>query len=74
MEEAVKKNNGLGRDSPNAFPPLAEPVGRLSFDLANPLAFIKDLMGPDLYSKLCHTLIGCACFAFFCTFGWIFFT
>jgi hypothetical protein len=74
MLEVPKFPNGLGRDAPNNFPPLPEPTGRLSFDLANPLQFIKDIMGPDLYSKLCRTIAGCACFAFLIFFGWFFFT
>lgn len=73
-EEALKNPNGLGRDAPNNFPPLPEPTGRMSFDIANPLQFVKDIMGPDLYNKLCKTLAGCACFGFFVCFGWIFIT
>lgn len=37
LEEAKKKENGLGRDPPNNFPPLPEPTGRMKFDITNPL-------------------------------------
>lgn len=62
----------MGRDPPNNFPPLPEPVGRLSFDITNPLGFIKDIIGPDLYNKMCRTMWGVVCIVFFCSFGWIF--
>lgn len=30
-KDAQKKNNGYGRDGPNLFPVLPEPVGRFKF-------------------------------------------
>lgn len=70
IEDIEKIKNGFGRDSPNQWPTLSEPVGRLKFDIANPLNFIKDIIGPDLYSKCvkwsCFILI----FVFLITFGW----
>lgn len=30
-KDAQKKNNGFGRDGPNLFPVLPEPVGRFKF-------------------------------------------
>lgn len=49
LTESEKKPNGYGRDPPNVFPPLNEPTGRLSFDITNPLAFVKDIMGNFIY-------------------------
>jgi len=53
VEEAEKKKNGLGRDAPNNFPNLSDPVGRFSFDILSPLKTLKELIGPSLYRKLC---------------------
>ncbi len=38
-------------------PILSEPVGRLSFDITNPLKFIRDIIGPDLYNKCCRIFL-----------------
>lgn len=62
---AEAKQNSNGRDAPNNFPVLPEPVGRLSFDIMNPLQFIKDIIGPDLYRKCC-TILFSLCFCLIC--------
>ncbi len=51
VSDAERLKNGIGRDSPNQNPNLPEPTGRLSFDIANPLEFVKDVIGPNLYNK-----------------------
>lgn len=48
-----KLENSEGRSSPNFYPTLPDPVGRLSFDLFSPLKLIKELLGPALYRKIC---------------------
>jgi len=52
-DAATKKPNGMGRDAPNNFPNLSDPVGRFSFDILSPLKTLKELIGPSLYRKLC---------------------
>ena len=47
----------MGRDAPNVWPNLPEPTGRLSFDIANPLEFVKDMVGPNLYNKFVRSNI-----------------
>jgi hypothetical protein len=74
LEVVVTRPCGLGRDAPNNFPPLSDPVGRMSFDIANPMAFIKDLMGPDLFNQVKNSCIGILALVFFCSFGWLFAT
>jgi len=53
VDAATKKPNGMGRDAPNNFPNLSDPVGRFSFDILSPLKTLKELIGPSLYRKLC---------------------
>jgi hypothetical protein len=45
--------NEEGRETPNFFPTLPEPVGRFTFDIFSPLEMIKMLIGPGLYRKIC---------------------
>jgi hypothetical protein len=74
VEEATKKDCGMGRDAPNNYPVLPEPTGRLSFDIMNPLKFIKDIIGPDLYRK-CWIVICTLILTAFCVyFGMMFFS
>jgi hypothetical protein len=68
LVEAEKKKNGLGRDAPNNFPNLSEPVGRFSFDIFSPLQTLKELIGPSAYRKLCI----CLCCLFVLTVGIMF--
>ena len=39
--------NGYGRSEPNVYPTLPEPEGRLSFDLFDPLSFVKQILGSN---------------------------
>lgn len=71
MEEAKKKENGFGRNSPNIEPYLDEPTGRLKFDVMNPAAFIKDMIGPDLYAKCWKTFCCLLCTGICVAVGWI---
>lgn len=57
-EESTKKVNALGREAPNNYPILPDPTGRFKFDLFNPLGMLKEILGPDLYRKVC---IGICC-------------
>ena len=57
VKSAEEKLNGLGRDSPNNFPPLDDPPGRMKFDILHPLDFLKTIIGPDLYKKCCGFFI-----------------
>lgn len=68
---AEERKNGFGRDSPNSFPALDEPPGRMKFDLLHPLEFLKTLIGPDLYRKFCGTIIFVICFIVCLGVGWI---
>ncbi len=61
IEEANKRKSGFGRGDPNQFPTLPEPKGRMTFDLMHPLDFLKDIIGPSLYNKLCKTCIILLC-------------
>lgn len=72
IEESKKVENGMGRDPPNQFPILNEPTGRLKFDMMHPLDFIKDILGPDLYSKLGKIICLVLGLALFFTLGWVF--
>ena len=36
---------------------LPEPTGRFKIDFSHPLNMLKELIGPDLYSKCCKTII-----------------
>jgi len=51
---------GLGRSDPNLNPFLPEPEGRLNLSLLHPFDMLKDLLGENLYGKLCG---GCCCVA-----------
>ncbi|KAL4431869.1 hypothetical protein ABPG74_012681 [Tetrahymena malaccensis] len=66
-----EKKNGLGRDSPNNFPPLDDPPGRMKFDILHPLEFIKTIVGPDLYKKCCGVFIFVFCFVICFGLGWV---
>jgi len=44
---------GLGRADPNMNPVLGEPEGRMVWDFMNPWNILKDLLGEDLYRKMC---------------------
>lgn len=61
VEECEEYKNSMGREAPNFFPILSEPEGRLTFDIAHPLDFIKQIIGPDLYRQLCLGLFGFLC-------------
>jgi len=52
-EDAKKKPNGNGRDQPNNFPALPEPMGRFTFDILSPLKTLKEILGPRLYRTIC---------------------
>jgi hypothetical protein len=47
---------GLGRDEPNLHPTLPPPEGRLQFNILKPWAFLKDLLGDKIYTKICLLL------------------
>eukprot|EP00456_Euglypha_rotunda_P050257 TRINITY_DN4037_c0_g1_i3.p1 TRINITY_DN4037_c0_g1~~TRINITY_DN4037_c0_g1_i3.p1 ORF type:complete len:176 (+),score=16.04 TRINITY_DN4037_c0_g1_i3:158-685(+) len=49
---------GLGRSDPNANPFLPEPEGRINWSLFHPLDMLKEILGPEIYRKLC---LGCFC-------------
>ena len=36
---------------------LPEPIGRFKMDCRHPLTMLKELIGPDLYSKCCRIII-----------------
>lgn len=66
MEDAVKRKNGLGRETPNNFPVLDPPTGRFKFNLFDPLGMFKTIFGPEMANKcLCCccviVLIALAC-------------
>ena len=42
----------------------------MKFDLLNPLQFIKDIVGPDLYGKCVKTILCILLTAFFIFFGY----
>lgn len=54
-----KLGNAVGRENPNFYPTLPDPVGRFVFDITSPLKMLKTIIGPKLYYKIC--------FAIFCT-------
>ena len=53
---------GDGRSEPNKNPVLPRPVGRLTFTL-NPFSLLYQLVGPEVYSKLCNFLVKVLCCA-----------
>jgi hypothetical protein len=56
--DADAEKNGMGRAEPNVFPFLPPPEGRLKLSVLHPLAALKDLIGPEMYRKIC-------CYLFF---------
>jgi hypothetical protein len=58
-ERVEKLQNGIGRDSPNFYPTVPEPVGRFVFDLTSPLKMLKTILGPKLYYKICCAIFCC---------------
>jgi hypothetical protein len=73
-EEGDRKVNGFGRDSPNVFPALSDPSGRLSFDVTNPIGFIKEIIGPVLFGKCVRALCCLACTSILVAGGYMIFT
>lgn len=71
-EAADARPNGKGRSSPNDFPYLPPPVGRIKWgSLFNPLYLIRTLCGPAVL----YALLGCFCLLIFiycasCRMGW----
>lgn len=45
------------------YPTVSEPTGRMSFNVLDPLGFIKDIIGPDLYNKCFTTICSILCIA-----------
>jgi C2 domain len=54
---------GFGRGNPNQNPFLPEPEGRFKFDLFSPLKMLRELLGDNLYRKICGTCICMLCMA-----------
>ena len=55
-ELTEKYQNAIGRENPNFYPTLPEPLGRFKFDIFSPLQMIKTVLGPKLYRKICCIL------------------
>jgi len=58
---------GTGRSDPNANPFLPPPEGRINWSLFHPLDMLKEIIGPELYYKVC---LGCVCIL--CAVGCVF--
>jgi len=52
-DDIKNKDNSIGRGSPNNYPVMPDPVGRFSFDILHPLNTLRELIGPEMYRKLC---------------------
>jgi len=52
---------GLGRSDPNLNPFLPPPEGRVNWSLLHPFDMLKEILGPELYRKMC---MGCCCMLF----------
>jgi len=52
---------GFGRSDPNTNPFLPPPEGRVNWSLLHPFDMLKEILGPELYRKMC---LGCCCMLF----------
>jgi len=61
LNMAAQLPAGFGRSDPNSNPFLPEPEGRINFSLLHPFDMLKEILGPELYRKMC---LGCCCILF----------
>jgi len=54
---------GLGRGDPNMNPFLPEPEGRVHWSLLHPFDMLRELMGSNLYHKICGSFFCCCIIA-----------
>jgi hypothetical protein len=67
-QEATANPVGKGQESPNVNPYLPPPVGRLRLS-ANPLAMIKELVGPKMCLRITVLCCCVSCILFVSVFG-----
>lgn len=53
LEIASQLPAGFGRSDPNQNPFLPPPEGRVQWDIFSPLKMLKELLGENLYRKIC---------------------
>lgn len=73
-DSADQLKNNVGRQEPNFYPTLPQPVGRFSFDIFSPCETIKQIIGPKMCYRICYCFWCIVCCAIGLFFGYYIFT